>query len=109
MDKDNLNMLFIQTLDCIDTIISNKFYNDKDTIKEIKKIINNWYKRFQETNDLKGIETEELEYLDTEITELFDKYISSESVKENYTERLSYNFGLLEKEWQSQMLGESNE
>ena len=109
MDKNNLNMLFIQTIDCIDTIINNKFYNDKDTIKEIKKIINNWYKSFQETNNLKGIETEELEYLDTEITELFDKYISSESIKENYIERLSYNFGLLEKEWQSQMLGESDE
>ena len=43
--------------------------------------------------------------MDLEITDFFDKYIKIESVKENYSERLLYNFSHLEKEWKSEMLG----
>lgn len=109
MDKDNLEMLFVSTLDSIDTIINNNFYTDKANIKEVRKKINDWYKNFKDTNSLKGITPEDLKYLDLEITDLFDKYLSSEPVKENYTERLSYNFSLLQHEWKSEMLGEKNE
>ena len=104
MDKDNLEMLFISTLDSIDTIINNNFYTDKDNIKEIRNKINNWYKSFIDTNSLKGISSEDLKYLNLEITNLYDKYLSDEPIKENYTERLSANFSLLEHEWKSEML-----
>ena len=45
-----------------------------------------------------------------ELTDIFDKYVETESVSENYTERLLYDFGHLEKSWKDEMLGgKSNE
>ena len=56
-------------------------------------------------NTLKDIEPKELEYISLEITDFFDKYLPSESVKENYAERLSYDFGQLEKYWKEEIVG----
>ena len=47
----------------------------------------------------------DIEYIDLELTDFFDKYIKIESVKENYSERILYNFSHLMKEWKNEMLG----
>lgn len=54
---------------------------------------------------MKGIEPKELESIGLEITDFFDKYVVTESVKENYAERLLYDFGHLEMKWKTELLG----
>ncbi len=44
--------------------------------------------------------------MDLEITDFFAQYVAIESVKANYSERLSYDFGELEILWKKEMLGE---
>lgn len=62
------------------------------------------YKTYKEKNTLKEIEPKELEYIGFEITNFFDRYLKTESVKENYAERLLYDFGNLEMIWKDEML-----
>ena len=72
---------------------------------KLKEKIESWYASYKETNTLKDIEVKDLENIDLEITDFFDKYIIKEPVKENYAERLLYDFEHLEENWKQEMLG----
>ncbi len=108
MDKErDIDSYFDGILENIDIILKIDFYKkkDKNIIKSIRKKISNWYNIYNKKNTLIGISPKELEYIDLEITDFFDKYFKIESVKENYSERLLYDFGKLEKYWKKEMLG----
>ena len=110
MDKlRDTNSYFNGVLKNIDIILKNDFYKfeDKNSLKIVKLKIENWYINYKEKNTLKEIEPKELEYIGFEITDFFDKYIKIETPKENYAERLLYDFGHLEKSWEQEMLGEN--
>lgn len=106
-EQRDIKSYFDGVLENISIILKNDFYKneDKSIFNFIKVKIENWYKIYIEENTLKGIEPKELEYIELEITDFFDKYITSESVKENYAERLSYDFGYLEICWKEEMIG----
>lgn len=103
----DIDSYFQGVLENIEIILNNNFYATKNKInfKKLKKEIENWYTVYKETKTLKGIETKNLENIDLEITDFFDKYIIKEAVKENYAERLLYDFGHLEENWKQEMLG----
>ncbi len=101
---------FDGVLENINIILCNNFYKneDKENLKFVKAKIENWYKIYKKENTLKSIDFKELENLELEITDFFDKYVATESVKENYAERLLYDFGCLEMIWKDEMLGGKN-
>ena len=105
-NEDEIILLFNKLIENIDFISKSNFYDKKENLSFIKTRIVNWYNNFQVNGTLKNITAKELKIIDLEITDLFDIYISKESVKENYVERLYYYFGKLEKEWKKEMLGE---
>ena len=84
-DRD-IKSYFNGVLENIDIILQDNFYKleNKDTIKEIRNKINNWYNTYKEKKTLKYIDAKELEYIDIEITELFDKYYIDEDIDKNY-------------------------
>lgn len=99
-------------LDNIKIILNNKFYydNDKKNLQFVKLEIEKWYMLYKEKNTLKGIEPNTLKNIELEVTDFFDKYVISEPVKKNYSERILYDFGCLEKIWKKEMLeGKINE
>ena len=107
MEKQrDINSYFQGVLENINIILDNNFYSDDDkkSLESVKLKIENWYAVYKEKNTLNGIEPKELENIGFEITDFFDKYVITESVKENYAERLSYDFGHLEKDWKIEML-----
>lgn len=110
MEKE-ITTLFIHSFEEIDNILNSNFYKetDKNNLKKIRKKLSIWYNNYKEKSTLKTINPRELEYIDLEITSLFDKYYQEESLKENYTERLSYDFSHLEHYWKDEMLGEKND
>ena len=75
----------------------------EEKCKQLK--IKDWYKIYMEKNTLKGIEPDELKKIDLEITDFFDKYVASDSVKESHAERLLFDLGQLETKWKDEMLG----
>lgn len=103
----NIDSYFKGVIENIEIILDNNFYKveDKENLKFVKSKIENWYKNYQAKNTLKCIEPKELENIELEITDFFDKYIATESVQENYAERLLYDFGYLEHDWKNEMLG----
>ena len=109
MEKQrNINLYFQGVLENINIILNNNFYKEEDKLilKYVKLEIEKWYEIYKEENTLKGIAPEELKNIGFEITDFFDKYMIIESVKENYAERLLYDFGQLEKDWKVEMLVE---
>ena len=103
----NTNSYFKGILENIEIILNNNFYATKDKINliEVKSKIENWYIMYKENNTLKNIGAKDLENIGLEIADFFDKYITKEPVKENYAERLLYDFGHLEDNWKQEMLG----
>ena len=101
--NSNIGELFINILDDINLIEKSKFYKKDDSFRKIKKIIKQWYGNYKLNKILTSITLKDLEYLDLEITSFFDKYIEYESIKENYSERLYYDFCGLEKIWQKDL------
>ena len=103
----NTISFFKGVLENIDIILNSNFYADEDKINfnKLKEKIESWYTAYKKTNTLKDIEAKDLENIDLEITDFFDKYIIKEPVKENYAERLLYDFGHLEKNWKQELLG----
>ena len=109
MDKErDTKSYFDGIIENIDIILTNDLYKleNKDTIKEIRNKIINWYNTYKTKRTLKYIEPKELEYIALEITDLFDKFYEKEEIDKNYTERLLYDFGSLEKLWKKEMLGD---
>ena len=106
-EQRDVKSYFDGVLENICIILKNDFYKeeDKNIFNEIKIKIENWYESYIEENTLKNIEPKELEYIGLEITDFFGKYVSTESVKENYAERLSYDFGHLEIYWKKEIMG----
>ena len=100
----DVDSFFISVLENIDEILKSNFYEKKGNLLEIKEKINKWYLSFKKNLSLKGISAEDLEFIDKEITVLFDEYIASEPVKENYVERISYDFSHLKRYWEGEML-----
>ena len=103
----NTISFFKGVLENIDFILNSNFYavEDKMNFNKLKEKIESWYASYKETNTLKDIEVKDLENIDLEITDFFDKYIIKEPVKENYAERLLYDFEHLEENWKQEMLG----
>lgn len=102
--KEN-DLLFLKIFDDIDNIMNDNFYHEKDSLIKIKQIIQNWYNEFTNKKTLKKINLEELKFVDSEVTDLFDAYVQTESTKNNFTERLYFNFSILKKSWKDEMLG----
>lgn len=104
----DINSYFQDILNNIKIILNNNFYydNDKKNLESVKLEIEKWYIIYKEKKSLKGIKTNTLKNIELEITDFFDKYVTIESVKENYAERLLYDFGCLEKKWKIEMLGD---
>lgn len=107
-ENSDISKLFINILNDINLIEKSKFYKKDDSFSKIKEIIKQWYDNYKLNKILTSITVKDLEYLDLEITSFFDKYIESESIKENYSERLYYDFCRLEKIWKNKMLGEKS-
>ncbi len=107
MVKRNIESYFEGIIENINIIMNDDFYDEKDKIilETVKEKIENWYKSYKYEDTLKKIDIKTLEYIDLEITDFFDKYLEKESVKGNYSERLSYDFGKLEDYWKNEMLG----
>ena len=89
----------------IDIILNNNFYENKDSLNKVKNKVIKWYDSYKKHETLKEINPKELENMDLEITDFFANYVATESVKENYAERLSYDFSELERYWKKEMLG----
>lgn len=109
MTFDKIKDLFENMIVALDFILDNDFYLNKYSVPQIKKIVEKWYSEFREKNTLKTISVEDLKFLDLEITEIFDVYFKNEPLKDNYTERLLYDFGALEGYWKDEMLGGNND
>ncbi len=107
-ENSDISKLFINILNDINLIEKSKFYKKDDSFRKIKKIIKQWYGNYKLNKILTSITLKDLEYLDLEITSFFDQYIESESTKENYSERLYYDFCRLEKIWKNKMVGEKS-
>lgn len=105
MDCMEISLLFDELIESLDFMLDNDFYTEKEVINQIKEKVQNWFDDFKKSKTLKNIKVEDIQFLDLEIIDLQDKYIMIEPVLENYIERTSYNFGILEKEWKDEMLG----
>ena len=104
MINSDIEKLFLKIFKDISLILDDNFYSDKGSLEAVKVILDKWHIDFKEKQTLKTIEPKELEFVSLEITDLFDKYIETESVVNNYIEQLSYDFSILEKEWKAEML-----
>ena len=104
MTNNDIEKLFSKIFKDIALILDDDFYSDKGSLETIKVILDKWHTDFEAKQTLKTIEPKELEFISLEITNLFDKYIETESVVNNYMEQLSYDFSILEKEWKAEML-----
>jgi len=107
MEERDIKSYFEGVIENIDFILKNDFYkiDDKKCLFSIRPEIENWFNYYLKNNTLKYINPETLKNIDLEITTLFDAYIASEPLEENYVERLLFNFGKLEKRWKDEMLG----
>ena len=105
MDYVEITSLFTELIESLDYMLDNDFYIEKDLIMQIKEKVQSWFDDFKITKKLSNIKIDDIKFLDIEIIDLQDKYIMIESVLENYVERASYNFGILEKAWKDEMLG----
>lgn len=101
----DINSYFDGVINNINIILNNDFYDNKDNLEEVKNKVLEWQEDYKKNNTLKGISVKDLEYLDLEITDFFADYVATEPIKENYAERLSYDFSILEKKWKDEMLG----
>jgi len=106
MEFDNIKDLFENMIVTIDFILKDDFYSNKYSAPQIKVLVEKWYSEYREKNTLKIINVKDLKFLYLEITEIFDIYFENEWLKANYTERLLYYFGLLERNWKDEMLRE---
>jgi len=102
-----IDELFNDILESINEIIVSDVYTTKDSIPEIKEIIEAWYKEYNTKKTLKTITVTNLEFINEKIIDFFDKYIMIESTKENYAERLSFYWSILLHKWKDEMLGEN--
>lgn len=105
MEKKEISILFTNLLNTIDLILNSEFYTDKCDLIEVKVKIEEWYRNYKNSSSLKSINYKDLEFMDSDIMELFDEYIKTESVSNNYVERLSYDFNILLKKWKEEMIG----
>lgn len=101
----DINSYFDGVINNINIILNNEFYSNKDNLEDVKNKVISWQKDYKKNNTLKGIDVKDLEYLDLEITDFFADYVAIEPAKENYAERLSYDFSVLEHKWKDEMLG----
>ena len=104
--KRDIISYFEGVLENIDIISKNSYYkdDDKQNIISARKIIENWYNNYKKTDSLIGIDVNDLKNVGLETTDFFDKYYETESLTENYSERLLYDFGKLEIFWKEEML-----
>lgn len=102
-ENSDISKLFINILNDINLIEKSKFYKKDDSFRKIKEIIKQWYDTYKANEELTSITAKDLKYLDLEITSFFDQYIESESTKENYSERLYYDFCRIEKIWKNDL------
>ena len=105
MDSGTIKELFERMLEETNYMLDNDFYNEKYSLSQIKEKLETWYLAFKEKHTLKTISIEDLEFLDFEITEIFDIYFKDESLDDNYTERLLYDFSVMKRYWKDEMLG----
>ena len=105
MDFNEIDSLFLKILSDIELIMKDDFYIEKSSLLKIKVIIKKWYDEFKIEKSLKTIDVKNLEFISLEITDLFDIYFKTESVTNNFVERLLYDFSILEKVWKDEMLG----
>lgn len=101
-DLVGIDELFLTIMKTVDLILESDFYTEKKSILKIKEDIKNWYGSFKDKDNLLDISVEKLKSLDLEITELFSKYIETESVSHNYSEILTYDFGRLKRYWKDE-------
>ena len=101
----DINSYFDGVINNINIILSNEFYGNKGNLADVKNKVISWKEDYKKNNTLKGIDVKDLEYLDLEITDFFADYVATEPAKENYAERLSYDFSVLEHKWKDEMLG----
>lgn len=102
---NDIDKLFMNILEILDCILTDDFYIENNNLSQIRQLIETWYDDFKIKNTLLTMRPEKIEFIDLEITDLFDCYIESESPTQNYSERLLYYFGNLEKKWKEEMLG----
>lgn len=99
-----IDELFLTIIKTVDLMLGSDFYTEKQAILGIKENIENWYANFKVKDSLLGISVENLKNLDLEITEIFSKYIKTESTIINYSEVLSYYFNRLKRCWKDEFL-----
>ena len=102
---EGITELFNNIIDDIENIIENDFYGDKGEIRKVRGIILAWFDDFNKNGTLKNISRDDLVFVDLEISTIFGMYISSESVSDNFCERLSFDFSLLKKYWKDEIVG----
>jgi len=109
IDRD-VNSYFEKIIECINSIHKSDMYDGdgKENLNNVKKKIEDWHNSYLKSNTLKEINPNDIKFIDMEIIDFFDKYVKIESVNENYSERLLYDFGHLMKEWKNEMLGGKN-
>lgn len=108
--KRDISSYFEGVLANINVILNNSFYKDidKENLIYIETEVEKWYETYKKRKSLKEIEVKILDDISLEIAGFFDKYVALEPVKENYAERLSYDFGHLEICWKKEMLVEND-
>lgn len=104
MEYKEINSLFTGLIESLNSMLEHDLYQEKEIIVQIKEKTQNWFNDFKNNKTLTNIKVEDIKFLDLEITDLLDKYIMIESALENYVERTSYNFGILEKIWKDEIL-----
>lgn len=106
-EERNIKSYFEGVIENIDIILNDDFYkqDDKKCLISIRPEIEKWFDDYLKNNTLKNINPETLKDMGLEITTLFDNYIASEPLENNYVERLLFDFGKLEKYWKDEMLG----
>ena len=105
MEYKEIELLFTELIESLNDMLKNDLYTEKELINQIKEKVEIWLDSFKNSKSLTKIQLEDIQFLDLEIIDLQDKYIMIEPVLENYIERTSYNFGILEKAWKDEMLG----
>lgn len=101
----DITELFNNIIDDINNIIENDFYDDKGEMSKVREIILVWFDDFKKRGTLKNISRDDLIFADLEISTIFGMYISSESVSDNFCERLTFDFGMLKRYWKDEVVG----
>lgn len=104
MNYKEIEILFNGLIEALNDMLKTNLYTEKELINQIKEKVVNWGDSFKKSKSLTKIKLEDIRFLDIEIIELQDKYIMIEPILENYIERISYNFRILEKIWKDEML-----